>query len=240
MNHILLYAEEVASDVILKDHRFTHIRDTLRGKVGQKIRVGILNQGVGVAEITAMDRTKIQLKILNISTNPPESLFKKMTLIIAMPRPQTLKKILETSATFGVGEIIFIKTERVEKSFFSSSLLKNDAYKEHLYLGLQQGGYTVPPTISFFQNQKYWEKIPQTSLRWIAHPGDYQTLKTSPLLSHEEPFVIAFGPEGGWRDHEVEDFCQKGFKPFVLGKTIHRLENAVCAALSQVELLLQT
>ena len=237
MNLILLFPEDktAVNEVTLTDHRATHIYEILKGKPEQQIKVGLLNKGEGLATVLSCDKKKTVLKLGLISA-PKPSLFSNITLLIALPRPQTLKKVLETAATFGVGEMIFIKSERVEKSFFQSTLLKDNAYLEHVYLGLQQGGYVIPPKISFFQDQKYWETIPKTSQKWIAHLGNFKTLKATPL-QHTSPVVIAIGPEGGWLDPEMEHFRQKGFHPFILGKTIHRVENAVCAVLSQLELL---
>lgn len=237
---ILLFPEdesavnEVTLEATPNDHRATHIFEILKGKPNQQIKVGFLNKGQGLATILSCDKKKTILKVGPLSPSKKSPL-SEVTLLIALPRPQTLKKVLETAATFGVGELIFIKTERVEKSFFQSTLLKNESYLEHIYLGLQQGGYTIAPKISFFQDQKYWNQIASHPHKWIAHPSDAETtfLKTSV----DFPLLLAVGPEGGWLDDEISLFAGNGFRKISLGHTIHRVENAVCAALAQIELV---
>ncbi|QQR81776.1 MAG: RsmE family RNA methyltransferase [Deltaproteobacteria bacterium] len=118
MNLILLFPEDesAVNEVTLTDHRAVHIHEILKGKPEQKIRVGFLNKGQGLATILSCDKKKTILKVGPLSPSKKSPL-SEVTLLIALPRPQTLKKVLETAATFGVGELIFIKTERVEKVF---------------------------------------------------------------------------------------------------------------------------
>jgi 16S rRNA (uracil1498-N3)-methyltransferase len=46
------------------------------------------------------------------------------------------------------------------------------------------------------------------------------------------PIAMAFGPEGGWSDAELELFHAAGWKPASLGHTILRAETASIAAVA--------
>ncbi len=239
MNQVLLFPEDytAVNEATLwahsEDPRATHIHEILKAVPGQKIKVGLLNTGQGLATIVSCDRKKTVLEVSTLS-KPKPSPFQGVTLLVALPRPQTLKKVLETAATFGVGEILFVKTARVEKSFFQSTLLKDEAYRPYVYFGLQQGGYVTPPKISFFLDRTFWETVASHPHKYIAHPSASAGIFTNPLKT---PLLLAIGPEGGWLDEEVSLFVSRGFQEVSLGRTLHRVENAVCAALAQIELL---
>jgi 16S rRNA (uracil1498-N3)-methyltransferase len=44
--------------------------------------------------------------------------------------------------------------------------------------------------------------------------------------------MLAFGPEGGWKEQELSEFAQAGWQPASLGPTILRAETAVIAAVA--------
>ena len=55
-----------------------------------------------------------------------------LNFIVALPRPQMLKRILEFSATVSASRVMLIRSSRVEKSFFQSPLLEESQIREHL------------------------------------------------------------------------------------------------------------
>ncbi len=244
MNLILLFHEDFKdmTHVRLSDYRADHIRDILRSYEGQTLRVGLVNQGVGEGTITALEKDFVELKVSLPHKKPPAPL---LSLILALPRPQTLKKVLEVSATFGIRQLTLINAQRVEKSFFNSKLLKEEAWKKHIRLGLEQGGQTFFPEIKIYHSlgKFFSESLPSLTasspIRLIATPDTESSLWDTPLASsHEEKDILcALGPEGGWRKNELEDFENEGFQQICLGTPILRVENAVCALFSQIKLL---
>ena len=44
--------------------------------------------------------------------------------------------------------------------------------------------------------------------------------------------MLAFGPEGGWKEQEIADFRDAGWTAASLGPTILRAETAVIAAVA--------
>jgi 16S rRNA (uracil1498-N3)-methyltransferase len=52
--------------------------------------------------------------------------------------------------------------------------------------------------------------------------------------------VLAFGPEGGWKEQELAAFAEAGWKPASLGPTILRAETAVIAAVAVCQSILHT
>ena len=52
------------------------------------------------------------------------------------------------------------------------------------------------------------------------------------LREYKPPLALAFGPEGGWSETELELFNVSGWKPASMGHTILRAETASIAAVA--------
>lgn len=242
MNLILVFPKDFISKTVVRltDYRATHIRDIHRAPVGKTLRVGLVNGAIGEGKVVSLDRDSVDLEV-KIPEGRPET--PTISLILALPRPQTLKKILEGVGAFGIRELTLINTERVQKSFFHSRLLKNDAWMRHLRLGMEQGSRTYLPEVTVSPSfEMFLEKaeIPGDAIRLITHPATEKTLWDMKLARpHEprQPVVCVVGPEGGWLEPEIKQFKDHGFQAVSLGSTIHRVENAVVTLLAQIELL---
>lgn len=239
MNLILLFPEDFLSPTLIRltDYRASHIREIHRAPLGRSLKVGKVHGGIGKGTVVALDGNAVELEV-QIPDAIPET--PKLSLILGMPRPQSLKKVLETIGAFGLKRLCLVNTERVQKSFFDSKLLQDRAWMRHLRLGMEQGGRTYLPEMIVQPNlSKVFEQdFAPEAIRIIAHPGLKNSLWDTPLANGQAAdLVVAIGPEGGWLDLEVAAFQEKGFLPIQLGPTIHRVENAVTALLAQIEFL---
>lgn len=243
MNVILLSPKDFVDDrrVRLADYRAEHIREILKAGVGKILKVGLVNAGIGEGEVVSAGKDFVELDV-KIASEP--AVVPDLSLILALPRPQILKKVLETAGAVGVGRLMFINAARVEKSFFQSKLLKDDRWLAPLRLGMEQGGKTYLPKVGFYPSLPRFVKemkslVGTASTRLIADPEARKTLWETPLAQthprHE--IVCAVGPEGGWLPEEIARFAENGFQPVRLGPSILRVENAVCALLAEIELL---
>jgi 16S rRNA (uracil1498-N3)-methyltransferase len=166
-------------------------------------------------------------------------------LILALPRPIMLKRIFSQAATFGVRKIYLINASRVEKSFFSASLLAENNYYPLLLHGLEQAVDTMVPEVSIYKRFRPFvedllhQAIDDCPVRLAAHPGPFPSLAQTVSLPLIKRAAIAIGPEGGWVDFEIEKFRAAGFQPFSMGPRILRVDSAVPALLAQLNLLRQ-
>jgi RsmE family RNA methyltransferase len=256
MNLILLFPEDFVDErrVRLADYRASHIREILKAGIGKVLKVGLVNGGVGDGKVTSEGKTFIELdvEIVRGPAAPPD-----VSLIVALPRPQTLKKVLEVAGAIGVKRLMLVDAARVEKSFFDSKLLKDRQWLQHLKLGMEQGEKTYLPEVSLHPSLPRFlatstegalrgrlrrlgrRRGRREPLRLIADPEAEKTLWETPLAQahprHE--ILCAVGPEGGWLPEEAARFVENGFQPVRLGSSILRVENAVCALLAEIELL---
>lgn len=233
MNLILLTEQDFSSSNIatLDDRRFVHIRTIQKPTIGERLKIGLLNGNKGYGEVTALSDQFISLAV-TLEDTPPAPL--PLTLLLALPRPKMLKRILQTVSSMGVKELYLINSYRVDKSFWGSPIVESQI-NENLILGLEQAGDTVMPNVHLRKRFKPFVEdelptIAQNSRALIAHPYN---AKPCPPKSSEHT-TLAIGPEGGFIPYEVEKLNDNGFDSVHIGERILRVENAVPALLSRL------
>lgn len=243
MNLILIDPQELTGDILtLTDRRAEHIRKVLRSKTGDTIRIGLLDGPLGQGRIAEINKQQVSLTTCFPEEIPPSP---PTDLILALPRPIMLKRVLAQAASLGVARICIINAGRVEKSYFHSALVREESFRESLLLGLEQAIDTRLPQVSLhprfrpFVEDALPEIAAATPVRLIAHPEGKNSLAGVMPLPLQTRALLAIGPEGGWSDFEIEKFMEQGFVPFSLGPRILRVDTAVPALLSQLALLRQ-
>ncbi|MCQ4247971.1 16S rRNA (uracil(1498)-N(3))-methyltransferase [Pseudomonas stutzeri] len=234
MNLLLLEAADfVAADrVVLRDRRLTHIQDVHRAEAGETLRVGLLGGAMGQGRLLRLEAGEAELEI--VLTQPPPAKL-PITLLLALPRPKMLRRVLQTVACMGVPRLVLLNSYRVEKSFWQTPFLEPEAIREQLLLGLEQARDTVLPEVSIEKRFKPFveDRLPQLAAGTrglVGHPGDYPSCPRAIT----DPVTLAIGPEGGWIPYEVEKLTEAGLQPVQLGERILRVETAVSALLARL------
>jgi RsmE family RNA methyltransferase len=234
MNLLLLEdADFVAADrAVLEGRRLKHLHEVHRAEAGDQLRVGRLGGAMGRGTLLALDAQHAELQV-ELDQPPPAKL--PLTLLLALPRPKMLKRVLQTVAAMGVPRLVLLNSYRVEKSFWQTPFLEPDAIREQLILGLEQARDTLLPEVTIEKRFKPFveDRLPQIAagtLGLVGHPGDYPTCPRAV----SEPVTLAIGPEGGWIPYEVEKLHEAGLAPVQLGERILRVETAVTALLARL------
>lgn len=234
MNLLLLEdGDFVAPDrVRLQGRRLQHLREVHRAECGDSLRVGRLGGLMGRGELLSLNAEQAELQI-SLDTPPPAKL--PLTLLLAVPRPKMLKRVLQTVSAMGVARLVLLNSYRVEKSFWQTPFLEPAAIREQLILGLEQARDTVLPEVTLEKRFKPFveDRLPALAdgtLGLTGHPGDYPACPRAV----EGPVTLAIGPEGGWIPYEVELLRLAGLQPVQLGERILRVETAVPALLARL------
>ena len=234
MNLLLLDdADFVAADrVLLRDRRLTHLHEVHRAESGDSLRVGRLGGLMGEGRLLSLSRDEAQLQV-SFTQAPPAKL--PLTLLLALPRPKMLRRVLQTVAAMGVPRLVLLNSYRVEKSFWQTPFLEPAAIHEQLVLGLEQARDTVLPEVTIEKRFKPFveDRLPALaagSLGLIGHPGPWPDCPRAV----KQAVILAIGPEGGWIPYEVEKLREAGLAPVQLGERILRVETAVTALLARL------
>ena len=236
MNLILLFESDFITTekniVRLSGRRREHVLSVCNLTVGDTARVGLLNGSLGRGTVEVITETFIELSVM-LDTKPPEPL--PLMLILALPRPKSLKKCLEAAAAMGVKKLFLIQSWSVEKSYWNSPVLSEETMREHLLLGLEQGCDTVVPVVEVRRRFKPFveDELPalaRSTRALVAHP--YGALPCPYRL--QGPVTLAIGPEGGFIPYEIEMLEKQGFEAVSLGPRILRVEHVLPALLGRL------
>ena len=234
MNMVLLFPEDLVgpSRVRITGRRLQHVLSVHRAGVGDALSVGLLNGGMGTGKIEHLDGMSMEMQIV-LDRDPPEKL--PLTVLLALPRPKVLRRVLNGLTVLGVRTIVLMHAARVEKSYWQTPFLEDDAIRKQLVLGLEQAKDTVLPEVSVRKLFKplVEDELPDLSrdtLCLTAHPS-------APVVCPRDvrgPVTIAIGPEGGFVPFEVEKLGSCGFKPVSFAPRILNIETAVPALIARL------
>ena len=243
MNLIILEKSDLVCGAVYRvgGARGRHITGVLGGEVGDEIEVGLLDGPVGVAKICEIDGNEVSLECSWDSIQPVRK--PEIYLVCALCRPQTLKKVLQSAAVMGVERVFLVNAKRVEQCYFNASVMGKDSIKRQLLAGLGQGRRTRLPGVEvhgrfgcfFEETLPRMEAAVGKCVKLVADV-DAKSYFRPGIFAGAERVIAAIGPEGGWVDHELGVLEGVGFERFRLSNSILRVENAVVAAIAQIEL----
>lgn len=232
MNLILLEQANLLDDnrALLSGIHHHHVVDVLKAKVGDALKVGFIDGLKGVATIQHIGLTDTAISV-QFNQKPPAKL--PLHIILALPRPKVIRRVLRSCAEFGVAEITLLNSYKVEKSYWQSPQLHPEKIERHLLDGLEQSGDTVLPILNVETRFKPFveDRLPDVlkgKQAFVCHPY----VKAAMPVLGEKPSVITIGPEGGFTQYELEKLQEAGMQAVSIGDRILRSENALAKAIS--------
>ena len=235
MNLLLLVPGDIQDDgtALLTGRRHEHAREVLRVQGGDTLRVGMRGGKCGTGEVLSEAPEGLRLRLTLDADPPPRAL---VALVLAIPRPKALRRIIPAVASLGVDRVVLVNAARVEKSYFHAKIL-DPAYPDGLIdLGLEQARDTRPPRIEIRKRFRPFvedelDAWAGDSVRLVPHPTAHAAL---PRVETNRPITLAIGPDGGWVPFEVDLLERCGFAPVSLGPRILRVEVAVSYVLGRI------
>ncbi|MEA2027797.1 MAG: 16S rRNA (uracil(1498)-N(3))-methyltransferase [Campylobacterota bacterium] len=211
-----------------------HIKEILKSKVNDSLTIGEVGGNIGKATISQINTNEVLLRDITLDIQPPAKL--DLTVILALPRPKVLRRLIMDMTSLGVNKIIIVNSYRSQKSYWQSPLLER--IDEFVFEGLQQAIDTVPPVIEFKKRFKPFVEDEFPTLKEqgnavIAHPYASQSWKSYLDTETTMPKIVCIGAEGGWIEYEVDLLCHHGCTAVSLGQRILRTEAVVNVLLGQ-------
>ena len=226
MNIVLLDPRQTESPIwtISAKRQLEHLRTHVNVQVGDTLKVGIRGGKRYLTEVLSVTEQQIQLQSIHEEIVPKKL---PVTLIVAMPRPKVLRRLVMDSVTLGVEKIILLHSYRVDKSYWQTPFLQQ--LNQYIDLGLEQAGDTIAPKIEVYKRFKpFVEDVLPTLIRadcpaYVAHP--YVEMKMPAGLQQGCTMII--GPEGGFIPYEIDLLIKNGCQAVSLGNRIIRTETVI-------------
>jgi RsmE family RNA methyltransferase len=234
MNLLLLEPEELGRDgtARLRGRRARHVHEVLGAAPGACIRAGVVGGKMGEAEVLSAGEDELILSARLDQEPPPPA---PLQLLLALPRPKILRRVLQAAASLGVKRVVLCGSYRVERSYFGSPVLAPEALRAELLLGLEQGRDTLLPDV---QVRRLFKPLVEDELSSLL-PAPRRLL-ADPSASGSLPppgtgeVALAIGTEGGFTTYESGLLQAHGFQPFSLGTRVLRVDTAVSFAAGKV------
>ncbi len=220
-----------ADRVLLRDRRAGHIRTVLQAEVGDSLRVGLLGGLCGQGLVEAVEPDGVRLRVVLTDPPPPRHRF---DIVLALPRPKMLRRILRQCAEFGIANLHLLHSARVEKSYWQSPLLQPAALEEALLAGLERSRDTIAPRVHLHRRFRPFVEDQLSGICagrpcWLAHMDAPLALAEAPPV----PAVVMIGPEGGFVPFEIQLAEAVSARRVCLGPRTLSVDTALVTVLAQ-------
>ena len=226
MNIVLLDPRQTTTETwsITAKRQLEHLHTHVGVQVGDTLKVGIAEGARYLTQVLQVSDTCIRIQSLQQEVVPKKL---PVTLIVALPRPKVLRRLIMDAVTLGVEKIILIHSYRVDKSYWQTPFLQQ--IQSYITLGLEQAGDTIAPQVELYKRFKpFVEDVLPTLIEaekpaFVAHPY------VDTLMPHalNQPCSIVIGPEGGFIPYEIDLLIKNGCQAASLGNRIIRTETVI-------------
>ena len=223
-----------------------HCIDVVRAVVGQRIVV-FNGRGVeAVAEISALGKSRVELKTLQISHTPP--LPCAITLAQAIPKGKNMDLIVQKGTELGVSKIVPLISERTVVQLAAEEAEKKTEKWRQIVVeaGKQCGQSRLPEVVPPVTPKQFLAELDQYEIALIASlQADARSFKNALSDFREQHgrrpknVLVLIGPEGDFTPAEAALAKSAGCLPVSLGPIVLRTETAAIYCLSVLSYELQ-
>lgn len=225
------------AELSLDERAARHLASALRMTVGQEITLFNGEGGEYAAELLAVGKKGVSVKVTahrNVERESPLHLH----LAIGVSRGERMDWIVQKATELGVSEITPLFTERTEVKLSGDRLDKKQQHWQQIAISAcEQSQRNRVPTLH----------TPTHIDQWLSAGGDTAAElklvlhhRTAKKLSEHAPqthICLLVGPEGGLSDYEIDQAMAGQFQPLALGPRVMRTETAPLAAISILQSL---
>ncbi|HEY6271067.1 MAG TPA: RsmE family RNA methyltransferase [Terriglobales bacterium] len=206
-----------------------HLFRVLRVKSGQQFEVvaaGVVRLGTVV--FATEHEVEFHLEEEIQGPSPPE-----IMVYLSIFKFDRMEWALEKLTELGVIGIAPLIADRSGHHLVKAAAARLPRWRKIVHEAAQQARRVSPPEIG--EPVKLKAMVASVEVhRIVLSETEKRVSLKSALEGCSPPLALAFGPEGGWTDEEMEIFQSGGWKSASLGSTIVRAETAAIAAVAVV------
>lgn len=218
-----------------------HIRNVLRMKNGEKVRISDNCGNDYLCEITEITADEVALHILEECSNT--ELPVQITLFQGLPKSDKMELIIQKAVELGVSEIVPVAMKNcVVKLDAKKAAAKRNRWQAIAESAAKQAKRSIIPTVgevlSFSQAV---EKAKDMEARLVPYENERGMAHTREVFGKIEKgsnVAVFIGPEGGFASSEIE-LVKDDMELISLGNRILRTETAGLATLAMMILAIE-
>ena len=220
-----------------------HIKNVLRMRPGEKIRVSSRSGQDFFCEIAELTDDFVQADILNEEV-PDTELPARIYLFQALPKGDRMEYVIQKAVELGVYEIIPVAMRYcVVKLDQKKAAKKVERWQTISETAAKQSKRSmipgVHPVMSYKEALEYAKTCDINLVPYENERGMEATREALDKLQPGKSISILIGPEGGFSEQEIEA-ARQTMDVISLGKRILRTDTAACCAMSMVMLRLES
>ena len=222
-------ADEVSGNrAALTGEHAEHLSRVLRARVGQEFEIAT-GENVRRGRVTriAPDRVEFEMGDKITATAPPN-----VTLALSIFKFDRMEWAIEKCTELGATRIVPVIASRTVAHSAVAASKRVERWQRIALQASEQSRRDSPPQIDQPVKLTAAVALPG-AMRIVLAESEQQTMLKDVLHAPSpRDIVLAFGPEGGWTQSELELFRDAGWISASLGTTILRVETAAIAALA--------
>ncbi len=221
-------ADEVSGKhAALTGNHAEHLTRVLRARVGQEFEISI-GARVHRGRITTIEKSRVEFEL---GDEIAAKAIPHVTVVLSIFKFDRLEWAIEKCTELGAARIVPVIALRTEANLASAASKRRERWERIALQASEQSRRTSPPEICPPMKLQEAVALPGNTRIVLAESEQTLTLKDA-LQSSSGEIVLAFGPEGGWTEAEMNLFREAGWVSASLGSAILRAETAVIAVLA--------
>jgi len=223
-------ADQVSGNrAILLGPHAEHLSRVLRARIGQQFDISTGSE-VRLGRVTSISPERVEFELGEAVSLPASP---QITLALSVFKFDRMEWAIEKCTELGVSRIIPVIARRTEAHLAAAAAKRVERWQRIARQAAEQSRQVSTPEITAPIKLKDAIALLGSTRIVLSESEDQTTLKET-LQSHAPggDVVLAFGPEGGWTDAELEMFRNAGWSVASLGNTILRAETAAIAAVA--------
>lgn len=225
-----------AEEVVITGSDVNHIKNVLRMKAGEEVRISDQQGQDFLCEIACLEEERAILKIRKKCEGTEPSV--KITLFQGLPKGDKMELVIQKGVELGVSEIVPVAMQNcVVKLDAKKAESKRTRWQAIAESAAKQSKRSLIPKIgsvcSFEEAVKYAKTLNVRLFPYEQERGMAHTREVFGKIKKEDSIGIFIGPEGGFSSKEVE-MVRDEMEIISLGNRILRTETAGIAALAML------
>ncbi len=228
---VLFFTNSIENNIALfQNEEMRHIQNALRKSSGDEINFTdgkgtfykgkILSSSKKIMEVEISHREAIKAisPYLHIAVAPTKNM-------------DRIEWFVEKATELGINEISFIQCKHSERKN-----IKIDRLNRIAIAAMKQSLKAHQPILNYLISFEKWVGTQNSSSKLIACLND-STISFSQAFAQNSSTTICIGPEGGFREDEIELANVQGFRSVSLGEHRLRTETAALSSVAYFRLL---